>query len=66
MICSGEKTKLLVVGTKELRAAKLIDERALSIEVCDQKIVETKDEKLLGVIMSIEQQPHLEYTSIWK
>ena len=52
MICSGEKTKLLVVGTKELRAAKLIDERALSIEVCDQKIVETKDEKLLGVIMS--------------
>ena len=41
MICSGEKTKLLVVGTKELRAAKLNTDNTLSIDVCDQKIVET-------------------------
>jgi hypothetical protein len=53
MLCSGEKTKLLVVGTKELRAARLgPDNRVLSVEVCGQEIVETNDEKLLGIIMS--------------
>ena len=53
MICSGEKTKLLVVGTKELRRVRLqAHNKVLSVSVCGQEILETKDEKLLGIIIS--------------
>ena len=50
MICSGEKTKLLVVATRELRAARL--DRKLEVKVGGKNVVESKDEKLLGIIMS--------------
>ena len=53
MLCSGEKSKLLVVGTKELRAARLeAANKILSVHVCGQEIIETSDEKLLGIVMS--------------
>ena len=51
MLCSGEKTKLLVVSNKEQRISKLQD-KTLKITVCGKVIEETKSEKLLGVLMS--------------
>ena len=51
MLCSGEKTKLLVVSNKEQRISKLQD-KTLKITVCGKVIEETKSEKLLGVMMS--------------
>ena len=53
MVCSGDKTKLLVVGTSEMRQSKLISKgRTLQVEVCGKVIKESSDEKLLGVVMS--------------
>ena len=53
MICSGEKTKLFVVATKELRAARLDNiDRKLVVKVGGKDVTESKDEKLLGMIMS--------------
>ena len=53
MICSGDKTKLLVVATKELRAARLENiDKKLVVKVGDKNVVESKDDKLLGMIMS--------------
>ena len=59
MICSGEKTKLLVVATKELRAARLDNiDRKLEVKVCGKNITESKDEKLLGIVMSCDLTWH--------
>ena len=53
MICSGEKTKLLVVGTRELRSKRLETmNKKLTARVCGQEIIESDDEKLLGMIVS--------------
>ena len=53
MMYSGEKTKLLVVATKELRAARLDNsDTKLIVKVGGKDIAESKDEKLLGMIMS--------------
>ena len=51
MLCSGEKTKLLIVSTREQRAIKLQD-TTITINVCNKVIEESKDEKLLGILMS--------------
>ena len=51
MLCSGEKTKLLIVSTREQRATKLKN-TSISIKVCNKVIQESKDEKLLGILMS--------------
>ena len=51
MICSAAKTKLLVVGTKELRDSK-IGGRELQVRVGSQTIKESTSEKLLGITMS--------------
>ena len=51
MLCSGEKTTLLIIATREQRAIKLHD-KVLSVTVCNKVIEETKDEKLLGILMS--------------
>ena len=40
MLCSGEKTKLLVVSTKELRAARLVN-KEVTVNVCGQTIMES-------------------------
>ena len=51
MLCSGDKTKLLVIGTRGLKQAQLED-RVLKVRVGDNTVEETKDEKLLGILMS--------------
>ena len=47
---AGDKSKLLVVGTPELRTARLTDQ--LSIEVDGQQVIETGSERLLGVVVN--------------
>ena len=51
MLCSGDKTKLLIVGTRGLKKSKL-EGKILKVKVGDNVVEETKDEKLLGVLMS--------------
>ena len=46
----GEKSKLLVVGTKRLRDLKI--ENEMRIVVDDKEITESKSEKLLGVVVN--------------
>ena len=53
MVCSGMKTKLLTVGTQELRNSKLLrNNLRLEINVDGCKVVETESERLLGLIMN--------------
>ena len=51
MLCSGGKTKLLVIGTRGLKTSKL-GNRVLKVKVGDIEVEETSDEKLLGILMS--------------
>ena len=52
MVCSGEKTKLLLISTKELRQRKLTSTgKEITVNVCDQVIKESKSEKLLGIMI---------------
>ena len=51
MVIAGDKSKLLIVGTKELRKKKC-ESRELAILVDGELVKETKSEKLLGVIMN--------------
>ena len=46
----GAKTKLLVVGTKELRRAKV--DRCMEINVAGYRVKESNSERLLGVIVN--------------
>ena len=50
LVCSGAKTKLLVVGTKELRRAKV--DRCMEINVAGHRVKESNSERLLGVIVN--------------
>ena len=53
MFCSGDKTKLLIVGTHANRRSKLEkDDLKLQINICNEQIEETKSEKMLGVIVN--------------
>ena len=53
MVCSGDKTKLLIIGTSQLKKSKLPDTNVkVQIEVCGQTVVESKSEKLLGLIVN--------------
>ena len=50
MVCSGDKTKLLVMGTKEQRNMKLTSKgKTLEINVCSNIVKETPSERLLGL-----------------
>ena len=53
LVCSGSKTKLLIVGTRELRKSKLTN-RDISIEIIvDGHLVkESEIERLLGVLVN--------------
>jgi len=51
MLCSGEKTKLLIVSTRELRNSKL-EGKTFRIDVGNKSVEETSDEKLHGITMS--------------
>ena len=66
MIVAGEKSKLLIVGTKELRRSKLTEE-PLSILVDGKIVSETKSEKLLGIVINNQMtwKEHL-YGEDWR
>ena len=68
MVCAGDKTKLLVVGTKKLRNHKLESKnKKISVNVCDNIIEESHSEKLLGIIVSedLSWKKHL-YGEQWR
>jgi hypothetical protein len=53
MICSSDKTKLLIVGTRSNRLSKLSNQNlSLKVHVCGETKQETTSEKLLGVIVN--------------
>ena len=51
ILCSGDKTKLLVLGTMGLKKSKL-ESRTLTVKLGENIVEETSDEKLLGILMS--------------
>ena len=68
MACAGDKTKLLIIGTKQLRANKLNDhEENLSVNVCGAEVKATESEKLLGLIINNELTwRHYLYGESWR
>ena len=53
MVCSGSKTKLLIVGTKELRRTKLTNQDiSIKINVDGYQVEESESERLLGIIIN--------------
>ena len=53
MVCSGEKTKLLIIGTPQLRKSRLLDQDiSININVCGMNVEESKSEKLLGLVVN--------------
>ena len=53
MICSSEKTKLLIIGTQANRRVKLTNNNlTLRIKVCGEVKVESNSERLLGVLIN--------------
>ena len=52
MVCAGDKTKLLVIGTAQLKRSKLEGLPKLQIDVCGNVVVETESEKLLGLVVN--------------
>ena len=53
LVCSGSKTKLLVIGTKELRRTRLTNQnKVLEIEVAGHKVKESDSERLLGLVVN--------------
>ena len=66
MCVSGDKSKLLIVGTAEMRRSKL-GEEPLSILVDGRTVVETQSEKLLGVVINnrMTWKEHL-HGEVWR
>ena len=53
LVCSGSKTKLLVVGTKELRKSRIVDKNMrIEIEVDGHKVTDSQSERLLGLVIN--------------
>ena len=53
MVCSGGKTKLLVIGTSQLRRRLLNgDDTDIEVEVCGTKVKDTPSERLLGLTVN--------------
>ena len=51
MVCSGSKTKLLVIGTSQLRRSLLAGTN-ISVNVCGSTIRDTESEQLLGITVN--------------
>ena len=52
-MCSGSKTKLLVVRIRELRKSKLTSKNMrIEIEVDGHKVTESQSERLLGIVIN--------------
>ena len=66
MVVAGEKSKLMIIGTKELRKSRL-GENKIEISVDGKKVSETHSEKLLGVILNNQMtwKEHL-YGEKWR
>ena len=66
MCVAGEKSKLVIIGTKEMKKKKL-GENKQEIIVDGKQVTETKSEKLLGVILNEKMtwQDHL-YGEKWR
>ena len=68
MVCAGNKTKLLVIGTSKLRKSKFEGRgRVMQVSVAGSVIEESKSEKLLGIIVNNEMtfKEHL-YGEKWR
>ena len=53
MVCSGEKTKLLIIGTTQQRQKQLINPNInIKVKVGDNTVSESNSEKLLGLIVN--------------
>ena len=53
MVCSGAKTKLLIMGTRRQRNRMLAaNNRLIQVNVCGKVVKESSDEKLLGTVIS--------------
>ena len=59
---TGEKTKLLIIGTNEQR--KTLQNYDIQVIVSDKIVTESKSEKLLGLIIS--NTLSLERISLWR
>ena len=51
MVCSGSKTKLLILGTSQLRRS-LLNGSNISISVCGSTVQDSKSERLLGLTVN--------------
>ena len=51
MVCSGSKTKLLILGTSQLRKS-LLNGSNISIRVCGSTVQDSKSERLLGLTVN--------------
>ena len=52
MLCSGDKTKLLIACTRDKKQKLKELNKTFTVEVCGKVIEESSDEKLLGIVMS--------------
>ena len=51
MFCSGEKTKLMITGTRSKRLFRIVNAGLVpKVTVCEDEVHESQSEKLLGVI----------------
>ena len=51
MVCSGEKTKLLLMSTPQLKGHRIQDQ-GISVAICCKIVKPSKSEKLLGLIVN--------------
>ena len=49
---AGDKSKLLVIGTRKLRSSKIIEKAKIKVD--NKEIIETDSERLLGVVVNNE------------
>ena len=52
LVCSGQKTKLLMISTKELRRSRVDANSVLLVNVAGHRVHESKSEKLLGMVIN--------------
>ena len=53
MVCSGDKTKLLIVSLQAARAEKITPiEKVFRVNVCGENKCESTSEKLLGIVVN--------------
>ena len=53
LVCSGSKTKLLVIGTREMRQSKLVSTNTkIVINVGGHQVEESQSERLLGLVVN--------------